>query len=32
MTMLDITEIGFLIVIVVVGVAGMIYVIKNDNG
>jgi hypothetical protein len=31
MTMLDVTEIGFLIVIVVVGVAGMIYVIKNDN-
>ncbi len=31
MSMLDITEIGFLIVIVIVGVAGMIYVIKNDN-
>lgn len=29
--MLDITEIGFLIIIVIVGVAGMIYVIKNDN-
>jgi hypothetical protein len=32
MTILDITEVGFLIIIVVVGVAGMIYVIKNDNG
>ena len=29
--MLDIAEIGFLIVIVAVGVVGMIYVIKNDK-
>ncbi len=31
MTILDWVQIGFLIVVVVIGIGGMIYVIKNDE-
>lgn len=31
MSILDITQVGFLIVVVAVGVGGMIYFIKNDK-
>ncbi|MCJ7766450.1 MAG: hypothetical protein MUP09_10985 [Thiovulaceae bacterium] len=31
MTLLDITEIVFLVIVVAVGVGGIIYVVKNDK-
>ena len=31
MTILDWAQIGFLVIVVVIGVGGMIYVIRNDN-
>ena len=31
MTILDWAQVGFLIIVVVVGIGGMIYVIKNDG-
>ena len=31
MTVLDWVQVGFLIIVVVIGIGGMIYVIKNDD-
>ena len=31
MTILDMVQVGFLIVVVVVGLGGMIYVVKNEG-
>ena len=31
MTILDMVQVGFLIIVVVVGLGGMIYVVKNED-
>jgi len=31
MTVLDLVQIGFLIIVVVVGVGGIIYIVKNEG-
>jgi len=31
MTILDMVQVGFLIIVVVVGLGGMIYVVKNEG-